>query len=89
MTESPDLFHLGPPLDQLGALADFLRAARGADVTIRTELDRPLATPEVQLLLAAIRDPAGPSAVRVAPASGRIASGLRLLGLDGCIEVAD
>ena len=88
MTESPRSFHLGPPLDQLGALADFLRAAQGADVTIHVEPERPLATPEVQLLLAAGQDPAGPSSVRLASASDRVVSGLRLLGLEGRLDVA-
>ena len=42
------------------------------------EPERPLATPEVQLLLAAGQDPAGPSSVRLASASDRVVSGLRL-----------
>jgi hypothetical protein len=84
---SPRLFRLGPPSEDFGALADVLRASRGADLTIRVEPERPLATPELQLLLAAAQDPAGPSSLRLAPASERIASGLRLLGLEGRLEV--
>ena len=88
MTDSPRLFRLGPPSEDLGALADALRAAQGAGITIHVGPERPLATPELQLLLAAIQDPAGPSSLRLAPASERIASGLRLLGLEGRLEVA-
>ena len=88
MTDSPRHFRLGPPLEDLGPLADALRAAQGADLTIHVEPERPLATPELQLILAAAQDPAGPSSLRLAPASGRVASGLRLLGLEGRLEVA-
>ena len=88
MTESPRLFHLGPPLDDLGALAGFLRAAPGTEVAIHVDPDRALTTPELQLLLAAAQDQAGPSSVRLAAAPGRIDSGLRLLGLEGRLDVA-
>lgn len=88
MTDSPRLFHLGSPSDDLGGLIDFLRGAKGADVTIAVGPERPLSTPEVQLLLAAGADPAGPSSLQVIPASAQITAGLRLLGLEGRIEVA-
>lgn len=88
MTDTPLVFRLGPSSDDLGALADSLRGASGADITIRVDPDRPLATPEVQLLLAAMQDPLGPSALRAASDGPRLANGLRLLGLADRIEVA-
>ncbi len=87
MTESPRSFHLGPPLEEICALTDFLRAASGADVIIRVEPERPLASLEIQPLLAALQDPAGPSSVRLAAAE-RVAAGLRFLGLEGCFDGA-
>jgi len=88
MTDAPCVFRLGPPSEDLDALAAFLRAAPGAEVAITVEPTRPLSTPELQLLLAARQDPAGPSALTVGPASPRLAAGLALLGLEGRIEVA-
>lgn len=88
MTDTARVFRLGPPADDLGTLAEFLKAAPGAEVAILVEPDRPLATPELQLLLAAGQDPAGPSALTVGPPSPRLVASLALLGLAAHIEVA-
>jgi hypothetical protein len=88
MTDTAREFRLGPPADDLGALAEFLKAATGADVAITVEPDRPLATPELQLLLAAGQDPAGPFALTVGPQAPRLVAGLALLGLAAQIKVA-
>ena len=88
MTDAPCVYRLGPPSDDLGPLAEFLKASPGAAVTITVDPARALGTPELQLLLAARQDPAGPSALVLEPMSPRLAAGLALLGLDGHLGVA-
>lgn len=88
MTDTSLVIRLGPSSDDLGVLAESLRGASGADVTIRVDPDRPLATPEIQIVLAALQDPQGPSALRAESDGPRLATGLRLLGLADRIEVA-
>ena len=88
MTDAPSEFRLGPPSDDLGALAAFLRGNPGVHVAIKVEPARLLTTPELQLFLAARQDPLGPSALTVGPASPRLQAGLALLGLGHRIEVA-
>jgi hypothetical protein len=88
MTDSPCPIDLRPPSDDLGALAQVLRAAGRAEVTIHIEPGRSLSTPELQLLLAAAQDPDGPSRLRLFPSSDLLAPALRLLGLEGRLEVA-
>lgn len=87
MTDSPREFCLASSSDGLEALADALKDAAGAEITIRVEPERPLAALEVQILLAAAADASGPAALRIAPASPRLEAGLRLLGLEGRFEV--
>jgi len=88
MTDAPRVLRLGPPSEDLDALAAFLRAAAGTDVTITVDSARPFSTPELQLLLAARQDPSGPASVTVGPASPRLVAGLALLGLEALLEVA-
>lgn len=88
MTDRPREFHLAASTEEIGALAEFLRDTSCDDVVVRIEPERPLGALEAQLLLAAVADRAGSARVRVAPDGPRIRSGLRLLGLEGRIEVA-